>query len=151
MQCVFLTCIPAIRCIQYVVLIISCTFFFKSKPSYSCQYASLTLLMLYLFLYNADRIFLESWANRRKDFGFTIDRTIGRRRQRLIVRSVARCYDRSCYRSLHPTIDRTTSLRVPRLIVGSVTGCHACSYDRSQDAMIDLPYRAVSLVAGRHD
>ena len=90
----------SIRRIDYIVL------FFKSKPSYSCQYASLTLLMLGLFLHNADRKMLESWANRRKDLGVTIDRTIGRRMQRLIVRSVARCYDRSCYRSLHPTIDR---------------------------------------------
>ena len=71
-----------------------------------------------------------------KSFGTTIDRTIGRRMQRLIVRSVARCYDWSCYRSLHPTIDRTIGIRVPRLIIHSVTGCHECSYDRSQDATI---------------
>ena len=57
-------------------------------------------------------------------FGATIDRTIGRRSQRLIVRSVARCYNWSCDRSLPPTIDRTIYLRVPRLIVRYVTVCH---------------------------
>ena len=46
----------------------------------------------------------------------TIARTIGRRMQR--------------------SIDRTIGLRVTRLIVRSVTGCHGCSYDRSQDTTI---------------
>ena len=66
----------------------------------------------------------------------TNDRTIGRRQQRLMVRSVARCYDWSCDRSLYPTIDCTICVRVPRLIVGSVTGYHECSYDRPQYATI---------------
>ena len=39
----------SIRRIEYIVLI-----FLKVKPSYSCQCASLTLLMLDLFLYNAE-------------------------------------------------------------------------------------------------
>ena len=38
----------SIRRIEYIMLI-----FLKVKPSYSCQCASLTLLMLDLFLYNA--------------------------------------------------------------------------------------------------
>ena len=38
----------SIRRIEYILLI-----FLKVKPSYSCQCASLTLLMLDLFLYNA--------------------------------------------------------------------------------------------------
>ena len=39
----------SIRRIEYIVLI-----FLKVKPSYSCQCASLTLLMLDIFLYNAE-------------------------------------------------------------------------------------------------
>ena len=39
----------SIRRIDYIVLI-----FLKVKPSYSCQCASLTLLMLGIFLYNAE-------------------------------------------------------------------------------------------------
>ncbi len=39
----------SIRRIEYILLI-----FLKVKPSYSCQCAYLTLLMLYLFLYNAE-------------------------------------------------------------------------------------------------
>ena len=44
----------------------------------------------------------------------------------MIVRSVARCYDRSCDRSLHPTIYCTIGLHVPRLLI----------YARSQDITI---------------
>ena len=39
----------SIRRIEYIVLI-----FLKVKPSYPCQCASLTLLMLDIFLYNAE-------------------------------------------------------------------------------------------------
>ena len=48
-----------------------------------------------------------------------IDRTIGR----MSRRSVVRCYDWSCDRSLHPTID-----------LRSAVMCHNWSYIRSQDA-----------------
>ena len=49
----------SIRRIEYIV------HFFKVKPSYSCQCASLTLLMRYLFLYNAKMFILsrEVYAN----------------------------------------------------------------------------------------
>ena len=50
----------SIRRIEYIVLI-----FLKVEPSYSCQCASLTLLMLDLFLYNAeiDILHREVYAN----------------------------------------------------------------------------------------
>ena len=50
----------SIRRIEYIMLI-----FLKVKPSYACQYAYLTLLMLDLFLYNAkmDILRRKGYAN----------------------------------------------------------------------------------------
>ena len=50
----------SIRRIEYILLI-----FLKVKPSYSCQCASLTLLMFDLFLYNAkmDMLRRKVYAN----------------------------------------------------------------------------------------
>ena len=82
---------------------------------------------------------------------------------RLVVRSVARCYDWSYDRSFGATIDRTTGRRSQRSVarcydwscdwslhptidLRSTVGCHnwswtrsrhECSHDRSQDATID--------------
>ena len=72
--------------------------------------------------------------------------TIDRTIGRRSQRSVARCYDWSCVWSLHPTID-----------LRSTAGCHNWSYTRPQDATsactIGRRMQRLILpsVAGRHD
>ena len=56
---------------------------------------------------------------------------------RLIVWSVARCYDWRYDRSHDATIDRTIGRTMLRLIVRSIARCYDWSYDRPQDATID--------------
>ena len=82
-----------------------------------------------------------------KSFGTTNDRTIGRRWQRLIVRSIARCWsivashDWLYHRSSGAAIDPSLRHRISRVLVRSVARSGAgCNYRL-----------IVQSVAGRHD